>query len=700
MAPDAAVEVTAEADPVAVTPPPATLAVGEGHACWIRPDRRVVCWGENDAGQVDGRPGPTGGPRVVPGVVDAVEIAAGGGCSCARTGDGRVVCWGRCDAMRREDRPGYGDRRYNRWWGSTAGGFGCSIASAGRIYCSRDGTAGSTRRESEFVDFAAPVADAAVTAELVCVRDAQGAVACLGTADRAERTGGERFWLPHPVEGLAGAARLVPGAGMICALKATGKVSCVLPRPVTTRDAGPGSPGLAVLDVMLDDAAELAGRVAFCAARRGGAAACWGEPVAPADGGLPGRIDPVAVAGATGLTAIAVDEIACGLDDAGILYCWDVAELAGGGRVRSLGSLGVTGIAGGVQVAVRSDVACVRDTSGIVYCRRPGDAAALPVPLVTDAVNIVAAHDGFCALRRGGWLSCWPADNPVAESDVFTASFARQLSYDVDRDRLDGVGLAAMGEDICIAVDGAWDCWQRTLDAAHRPETAVVAGVPDPAQLAIGDGSLYALSRAGAVIRWSDAGGRVKATPVEELAGAVAVAPPTDRGPCALMPDGAVACMTGEDIEIRGAIRGLESGVVTLAGGRHGRGCAVMRDGTARCWVRDPEFHAPMPTATPVAGVDGVLALAVGETHVCALLAGSDVICWGDDNHHGQLGRPSSDRPAAPALVAGLPPVAEIAAGWFSTCAITKSGEVWCWGSRDDPENGWRPRRIEGLLEL
>ena len=39
-------------------PPPAPLAVGERHACWIRPDERVVCWGANDAGQVNGRPGP------------------------------------------------------------------------------------------------------------------------------------------------------------------------------------------------------------------------------------------------------------------------------------------------------------------------------------------------------------------------------------------------------------------------------------------------------------------------------------------------------------------------------------------------------------------------------------------------------------------------------------------------------------------
>lgn len=90
-----------------------------------------------------------------------------------------------------------------------------------------------------------------------------------------------------------------------------------------------------------------------------------------------------------------------------------------------------------------------------------------------------------------------------------------------------------------------------------------------------------------------------------------------------------------------------------------------MLDGTVRCWgshadgqlgdggsrertqfcdrevVRDGrrvrEWLPCVVEAVPVAGLQNVVALAVGSDHACALTSEQRVFCWGD-NHEGQIG--------------------------------------------------------------
>lgn len=72
------------------------LSAGEEHACAVRDDGAIFCWGQNNYGQVgDGtsntdRLRPT---RVVD-VDDGVQVAAGTGHTCALRSDGTVACWG------------------------------------------------------------------------------------------------------------------------------------------------------------------------------------------------------------------------------------------------------------------------------------------------------------------------------------------------------------------------------------------------------------------------------------------------------------------------------------------------------------------------------------------------------------------------------------------------------------------------------
>jgi alpha-tubulin suppressor-like RCC1 family protein len=68
--------------------------------------------------------------------------------------------------------------------------------------------------------------------------------------------------------------------------------------------------------------------------------------------------------------------------------------------------------------------------------------------------------------------------------------------------------------------------------------------------------------------------------------------------------------------------------------------CALMEDGTVRCWGRDDleQLGGADPVVLPTQAVQ----IAAGEAHVCAVLETGDLLCWGD-NSEGQLGNGSFD---------------------------------------------------------
>jgi hypothetical protein len=79
-------------------------------------------------------------------------------------------------------------------------------------------------------------------------------------------------------------------------------------------------------------------------------------------------------------------------------------------------------------------------------------------------------------------------------------------------------------------------------------------------------------------------------------------------------------------------------------------------------------------------------ALASGYSHLCALVAGGVVKCWGD-NQHGQLGNAANADLFIPVPAAGLTGVLRLAAGAFHACAATASA-VSCWGRNDGGQLG------------
>lgn len=144
---------------------------------------------------------------------------------------------------------------------------------------------------------------------------------------------------------------------------------------------------------------------------------------------------------------------------------------------------------------------------------------------------------------------------------------------------------------------------------------------------------------------------------------------------------------------------GLGSGVVALAsGGWHT--CAITAAGAVKCWGSDSFgqlggaatdscvehlFPGPVPCSTTPIDVDGIAAgaidIAAAFSHSCAAMTAGSVKCWGR-NHTGQLGDGTFFDRETPVDVGGLSgaPVA-ISAGFWHTCVLNSSDGLECWGA-------------------
>ncbi len=166
---------------------------------------------------------------------------------------------------------------------------------------------------------------------------------------------------------------------------------------------------------------------------------------------------------------------------------------------------------------------------------------------------------------------------------------------------------------------------------------------------------------------------------------------------CSLSAAGAVQCWGGNTSGQLGigtlvssavpqAVTGLGSGVAALSLGTN-QSCALLDTGGVLCWganysaqlgigsVSDSET-----TPKPVSGLaSGVTAIAIGNSHGCALLSTTGVKCWGNT----YTGDGTTTQRLTPVDVLGLTGgVTAIASGSSGSCAIVSGGALKCWGSR------------------
>lgn len=338
------------------------------------------------------------------------------------------------------------------------------------------------------------------------------------------------------------------------------------------------------------------------------------------------------------------------------------------GTVRCFGAAGrlgddgvlmhVAGVLGAEELALGEAHSCARVGGGVVVCwganlfGQLGDGAtqsrsvAMPVPGIAGATHLAAGAAHSCALLAGGEVKCWGRNDLGQLGD----GKARRPA---------GKRPGEPAASVLSAPSGG---------ATPR----VVAGLEDARGLALGGRHACALRPGGRVACWGeDEGGQL---------GGASPAPPPAKPGARPPPPPKHAAVTG----LKGAI-GLALGAQF--------GCALLGDGTVRCWGDNGSGQlgdgttAPRPAPVAVAGLSGVTAIALGAEHGCALVEGGAVRCWGK-NDRGQLGDGTREPRSSPVSVAGLAGVRALAAGGGHTCAQIADGTLRCWGENGSGEVG------------
>ncbi len=151
----------------------------------------------------------------------------------------------------------------------------------------------------------------------------------------------------------------------------------------------------------------------------------------------------------------------------------------------------------------------------------------------------------------------------------------------------------------------------------------------------------------------------------------------------------------------------MEGGAPAKASGRRfelflDSGACALIDGKLHCRqnIAPDQPLSQEPALLGGAADREVRSVAIGRDFACAVMDGGDVRCFGG-NDRGQLGAGiRSERQDLPVVVPGLHGAAAVFAGPFTACAIRADGHVACWGKNDSGENGSSTNYLAAAREL
>jgi alpha-tubulin suppressor-like RCC1 family protein len=232
-------------------------------------------------------------------------------------------------------------------------------------------------------------------------------------------------------------------------------------------------------------------------------------------------------------------------------------------------------------------------------------------------------------------------------------------------------------------------------------------GIPADFNLPVTGGSAYGVTvlaqPVGATCMvGSNGSGRVASTNINISITCGAIIAAGQFHTCAVTSSGAVLCWGSNQFGQLGngnttnssapvPVTGLSSGVVSIAAGQS-HTCALTNTGYVWCWGDNASgqlgngtlFQSgfPVQVLDPTGHVplSGVISIASGQSHTCAATNLGAALCWGD-NSEGELGNGTNSQSNLSVSVSGLSSgVAAISAGSNFTCALTTTGGVSCWG--------------------
>jgi hypothetical protein len=132
------------------------------------------------------------------------------------------------------------------------------------------------------------------------------------------------------------------------------------------------------------------------------------------------------------------------------------------------------------------------------------------------------------------------------------------------------------------------------------------------------------------------------------------------------------------------------TGVIDIAAGNN-HSCAIKSDGTVWCWGSDSRGQlgndatlANSLTPVQAIGVVGATQVSVNYDLSCARLSTGSIMCWGY-NYRGSVGNNTTNtvspyQQATPVTVSNITTATKVAVGSGHVCALLANGTVACWG--------------------
>ena len=659
------------------------VAVGYEHACAVRSDGRVTCWGNDQDVSVRGRSLVRGRTQPPDGSFKAVAAAIDG--SCGIRIDGSLSCWGRMSTP---------EGRYE----SVSGNYWhmCAVATSGGVVCwGNDEYGQASPPEGTFSAVAAG-------ARHSCALGSDGEVACWGS---------DEYGQASPPEGAFSA--VAAGARHSCAVRLDQSVVCWGSNESNQSDAPDGEFETVV-----------AGNEHSCALAIDRSMFCWGQPGESATWKPSGRFRLIA-GGTDGYCALRTDET---------IVCW-------GNYSRPIINTDAPS-SSWVEVTTRGSVRCVRRTDGIVVCWEEGTNLLHGSPMrvfrdgtlsTHDALNLtVRSQDGLdvtyrdvdsytsvvCGLKADNTVACWGVpsfgrlDVPAGEFKSVTVGRLHSCGLRFDgtvecwgistgeplilqskwqhwiaglgsHDDYEGqfdvpvgryTAIAAGSEHTCgIMTDKSIACWGRARDIEGTPSGQF-------RRVAAGFGDTCAIRDNGSLVCWGKRLSRVDLPTGEYMDLDVSYA-----AACGIRTDGRIVCWsssTGPGISGSARLTYLNAptGTFKKVTQDSRRACAIHTDGSLECWnlygTYDPETYPGQ-------------FLTLSRGGLCAVRTDGSVTCRGN-NAYGVLEIPFEPaKPSPENMIDGAgggelstPSDAHttITASNEFTCALRADRTISCWG--------------------
>jgi hypothetical protein len=370
----------------------------------------------------------------------------------------------------------------------------------------------------------------------------------------------------------------------------------------------------------------------------------------------------------------------------GTFACWPNAPIGGGVSDAAVQTIRD---ATGIEVPDGEGVSDAPSETGDA-----GEAGVAVQPVLPYASRLVATGIGFgCRIGQGadqGNVFCWGDDSfgqtgtavvaPVPDASAGDAASEDGGDAGAAGDAGDGGGGEGGVPEGGTATDGG----EAGAPDAGAPPVGYhqVAGISNATALALGDHHACAVTTSSQVLCWglNNAHQLGHATGDPTSCGVTRACNPTPT-----------------------PVAGVPTAVSIAAAGAWT--CMVATDGTVDCWGAAPATTGAQAPYT-VTNLSGVTQLAVAVDHACALIAGSEVACWGY-NPDGQTSPTTCDPDAGctfeagvPEGGAGLPSSNGVAAGIGFTCAlVADSGVVTCVGENVVGELGHPPKTMGDVAE-